>query len=336
MTPLFRNKIAVLAFLSAFGREMLAQDPIYTQFYAAPIYLSPSFAGTSIQSRFCANYRNQWPGIRKAFSSYTASYDQYLPLYNSGIGFIATHDRAGDGALRSTAFAAQYAYEARIKSSVFFRPALQFGFGNRNINFSDLVFGDQLIRGKELPTLEQEILEPVNYFDVAAGGLIFGKKAWLGASVHHVNQPKESLYADLAFLPRKYSLHGGFRFRFKPNPFKRSRNYIVTAFNYQAQRDFDQLDVGFYYELSPLALGVWYRGLPTKSNNQGRPNNDAVAIIAGYHAGPYKIGYSYDITVSSLGVPASAGAHEISLVYEWANKRNARLAKRRIVPCAKF
>jgi type IX secretion system PorP/SprF family membrane protein len=158
----------------------------------------------------------------------------------------------------------------------------------------------------------------------------------LGGSVHHINQPKESLYGDFAFVPRKYGVHGGYRFRFKPNPFKRSRNYIVTAFNYQAQGEFDQLDAGFYYELTPFTLGFWYRGLPTKKNNEGRPNHDAIAIILGYYAGPYRIGYSYDITISSLSVVNTTGAHEISLVYEWANKRNAKLAKRRVVPCAKF
>jgi len=72
-----------------------------------------------------------------------------------------------------------------------------------------------------------------------------------------------------------------------------------------------------------------------KKNNIN-PNNDAVAAIIGYYAGPYKIGYSYDITISSLGIGNSAGTHEISLVYEWANKRNIKLAKRRIMPCAKF
>jgi type IX secretion system PorP/SprF family membrane protein len=336
MKPAALHILLVIASLLAARQNICAQDPIYTQFYAAPVYLSPSFAGSSIQSRFCANYRNQWPGISKAFSSYTASYDQYLPLYNSGIGFIATHDRAGDATLRSTSFAAQYAYEARIRSSVFFRPALQFGFGSRTINFSNLIFGDQLIRGKELPSLEQDLAAPINYFDIATGALLFSKKAWLGTSIHHLTQPKESLYANQAIFPRKLSVHGGFRLQFKENPFSKRKTYIVAAFNYQAQQNFDQLDVGFYLEPSPLVVGIWFRGLPTKNNGYGKPNNDAIAIITGYNAGPYKIGYSYDITISAMETPVSGGAHEITLVYEWANKRNIRLAKRRIVPCAKF
>ncbi len=50
-----------------------AQDPLFTQFYANPTYISPAFAGTSIQSRFAANYRNQWPGIPKPIISYSAA-----------------------------------------------------------------------------------------------------------------------------------------------------------------------------------------------------------------------------------------------------------------------
>lgn len=329
------NKLFALQIMLLFGGITLAQDPLFTQFYAAPTYLSPAFAGTSVQSRFAANYRNQWPGIPKPITSYCAAYDQYVPEYSSGFGVIASHFRAGDGLLRSTSLSVQYAYEARLKDSFFFRPALQFGFANRNVNFNDLVFGDQLVRGGDVATIEQAT-QAVNYFDVGTGGLFFGKKGWLGGSVHHINQPKESLYGDFAFVPRKYGVHGGYRFRFKPNPFKRSRNFIVAAFNYQAQAEFDQLDAGFYYELTPFTLGFWYRGLPTKKNNEGKPNHDAVAIILGYYAGPYRIGYSYDITISSLSVVNTTGAHEISIVYEWANKRNAKLAKRRVVPCAKF
>jgi hypothetical protein len=43
--------------------------------------------------------------------------------------------------------------------------------------------------------------------------------------------------------------------------------------------------------------------------------------------------YSYDITISQLTM-ASAGAHEISLAYEWPQRPKSR--KYRLVPCPKF
>lgn len=43
--------------------------------------------------------------------------------------------------------------------------------------------------------------------------------------------------------------------------------------------------------------------------------------------------YSYDITISKLTM-RSAGAHEISLIYEWP--KQAKKRKHKIVPCPKF
>lgn len=325
--------LVILTIGSAFG-----QDTHFTQFYAAPTYLSPAFAGTTIQSRVSSNYRNQWPSIPGAFVAYNVAYDHYAPEIKSGFGILATHERAGSGALRSSSVSAQYAYEIRMSRELYFRPALQFTFSNRNINFNDLIFGDQLIRNNDPTTVEENVFEPVNFFDMSSGGLFYSPKFWFGASLHHINQPNESLYPDrIGLLPRKFSLHGGYRFNAgSGGHYRKSGKEIVVAFNYKSQAEFSQLDLGAYLELDPLVLGVWYRGLPVKSNNLGYANQDAVAILAGIGTDRFRFAYSYDITVSQLSVGASGGAHEISIIYEWANKRNARLGKRRIVPCAKF
>ena len=115
-----------------------------------------------------------------------------------------------------------------------------------------------------------------------------------------------------------------------------SKNNMIVAANYKSQGDFDQLDMGMYFELDALILGAWYRHLPFKSTELGKVNHDALAFIVGYQVMKYRIGYSYDVTVSQLSVGSTGGSHEISLTYEWANKKNKKLAKRRIIPCAKF
>ena len=49
--------------------QSYAQDLHFSQFYAAPLYLNPAFAGTAGGPRFILNYRNQWPGINNAFKN---------------------------------------------------------------------------------------------------------------------------------------------------------------------------------------------------------------------------------------------------------------------------
>ena len=90
--------------------NVTAQDPQFSQFYAAPLYLSPSFAGMTQQARAGINYRNQWPSIEASFLTYSAYFDYYFADYYSGVGFLLNRDTEGLAGLNSTSVALQYSY----------------------------------------------------------------------------------------------------------------------------------------------------------------------------------------------------------------------------------
>ncbi len=318
-------------------RPSPAQDAHFTQFYAAPTHLSPAFAGTSLQTRFALNYRDQWPSIPGAFVTGAVSFDHYLPELNSGMGLLMLHDRAGSGALRYTSFTFQYAYEIELKRKTFLRPALEFGYVMHAVDYSRLTFGDQLARGGDVSTYEYLDGRSVDYTDAGAGLLFFTPKVWLGAAMHHLNEPNQSLLLNEARVPRTLSVHGGRRMSIRTAVIKKRKQSVVAAFNYKAQEKFDQLDLGVYYEQEPFYTGLWYRGLPlVKAYEPGYQNNDAVAVVLGAIVNDWRIGYSYDLTISRLA-GYSGGAHELSIGYEMADKRKRRSQyRRRVVPCAKF
>ncbi|MFT3884158.1 MAG: type IX secretion system membrane protein PorP/SprF [Flavobacteriales bacterium] len=313
------------------------QDAHFTQFYSVPTYLSPAFAGTSVQSRFAMQYRDQWPAIPGAFVTYNLAFDHYLSGMNSGIGFIATNDQAGSGALRYTSLAFQYAYEIQLKRRVFLRPAVQFGYVNHAVDYSRLVFGDQLMRGSDVATYESYDGRAIHYSDIGSGLLFFTPKMWLGVALAHMNEPDQSLLGGQSRVPKKFSAQGGYRMKISSPVIKKHAQSLVMAFNYRAQGKFDQLDIGAYFERDPVFGGLWYRGLPLfKAYAPGYSNHDAIAVVVGFKAADWRFGYSYDITVSRLAVN-TGGAHEITAVYELADKRKKKaMAKRRVVPCAKF
>ncbi|MCC6841194.1 MAG: type IX secretion system membrane protein PorP/SprF [Flavobacteriales bacterium] len=328
----------LLALAIGVAARTRAQDPHFTQFYATPTYLSPAFAGTTVQNRFALQFRDQWPAIPGAFVSFNFAADQYLGSLNSGIGVIATRDQAGSGALSSTKFALQYAYEIRLKHKVYLRPAMQFGYVSRSVDYSKLVFNDQLSRGGDLSTYAHFDGTKVGYADLGSGLLLFTPQLWFGLSVQHLNEPNQSLLLeDESLLPRQLNMHGGYRFKLRTGGMvRKDPQSIVAAFNYRAQGKFDQLDIGAYYERDPIFGGVWYRGLPLKAYRPGYQNNDAIALVAGFKKGDWRFGYSYDITISRLAIN-SGGAHEITTIYEFADKRKKKsMARRRVVPCAKF
>ncbi|MEY4109955.1 MAG: hypothetical protein RLZZ46_309, partial [Bacteroidota bacterium] len=70
---------------------------------------------------------------------------------------------------------------------------------------------------------------------------------------------------------------------------------------YQHQGNFQQLNLGLYVNKSAIVGGVWYR------------HQDAVIVLIGFKQERYRIGYSYDVTVSRLST-ASSGSHEVSLI----------------------
>ena len=64
-------------------------------------------------------------------------------------------------------------------------------------------------------------------------------------------------------------------------------------------QDFRQLNLGLYLNKGAFVAGLWYRG------------QDAAIVLIGFQQNGFKIGYSYDVTVSKLS-NASCGSHEIS------------------------
>lgn len=330
------KKIWLSALLALSTLVGSGQDQQYTQFYAASTYLNPAFVGNTIQHRIIGNYRHQWPSIPGAFVSYNASYDIAVPTINSGFGVMFSHDKAGSAGLTYTSINLQYAYEVQLNRNLFFKPGLQWGFNWAGLDYAELIFGDQLVRGGDVSTSEVFSLDRVRYFDFSSGMLLYNESFWWGISAHHINQPNQSILGGESGLPMKYSMHGGYRMPIRIVDAPNRAQAFVAAFNYKGQGRFDQVDVGVYYELDPFVLGVWYRGIPGfKAYQPGYSNNDALAALVGYQVGYWKFGYSYDITISRL-ITNTGGTHELSIIYEWAGESVPLSKKKRIIPCAKF
>lgn len=327
-----------------------AQDPQFSQFYAAPLYLNPAFAGSTGQARAGINYRNQWPAIDANFTTMSAYFDYFIEDKNSGVGILLTRDMEGLAGLRSMSLGLQYSYELQITDFLGFRPGVQVALFNRDVNFDRLTFGDQFdpVTGDFInPTTAESFNTNFSktFLDLSFGGVLFTKVAWLGVAANHLNQPNQSIIDEESKLPMKLSVHGGFKFFMKPGVIKNgiysrtSERSIAPAFQYRHQGKFDQMDLGLYFTFEPLVLGTWYRGVPFKQV-EGFVNNESLVLLLGFMKlggkDAINVGYSFDYTISKLG-PGSGGAHEFSLVYTWP-MRNPRKppADKLVIPCPDF
>lgn len=317
-------------------RILPAQDVQFSQFYAAPMYLNPALTGSSDQHRATINFRDQWPSFPGAFISYSLTYDINISQAKSGIGLYVNNDRAGSGALNTTSGGFMYSYDIKIDRKFGFRPALGIGFGNKNVDYTKLKFGDQLLTGNDISFQTNLIKDQIMYMDVSTGGVFYTNDLWAGAALFHVNRPNTSLMGQDAILDPLFTLHAGYRLPVTRTVKREIVRSLTIAAHYKAQGKWDQIDIGGYYFHKPFIMGVWYRGIPGfKSYAPGYQNNDAVVLLAGVQTKLFKFGYSYDITISEIWAN-SGGAHELSIIYEYIDPRKKRKSKRRRLACPSF
>jgi type IX secretion system PorP/SprF family membrane protein len=311
--------IVTAVYSLGFSEQLFAQDPEFTQFYANPLYLNPAFAGTARCPRFCLNYRNEWPGISGTYVTYSASYDQHFDAIGGGLGLLFTNDKAGQGTLTTTNASAMYSYQLNLTREFSMKFGFEATYFQKSIDWSKLTFGDMIDerRGFVYNTNEVPGLSKKSNIDVSAGFLGYSKRYFFGFAANHLTQPDEGLLGP-SKLPTKLTGHAG---AVLPIGDKGSETFISPNVLYQKQQDFQQLNLGLYVVKGAIVGGLWYR------------NADSFIALIGIQQHFFKLGYSYDVTISKL-TNQTAGSHELSfsLLFECKPKKK----KFRTVSCPSF
>lgn len=346
-----RPIIAILTILTTFaGMSVKAQDAMFSQYFANPLYLNPAFAGTNICPRIALHFRDQWPSAPGTFMTYTASYDEHFDKISGGVGVLLFGDRAGEGGIiNSYSASAMYSFKLKVAQNFNLRFALQASYDYRGLNWEKLTFGDMIDPkyGFVYNTQEQypgkEYLN-IHSFDMAAGFLGYTPHLYFGLAVHHMlpmvsfngkNVQTSSFMGaqtdnPYELRPVKWTAHIGGYFDLKRKSRKETSFGDISIspnFIYQHQQHFNYFSEGFYLNFYPFTVGMWLRhGLTYKGNvysgmNQnGEPiynpesfhNMDALIFMFGLEYNMFKVAYSYDATISKLK-NATGGSHEVSV-----------------------
>jgi type IX secretion system PorP/SprF family membrane protein len=341
-----RGFITTLAGIMALccSKTLYAQDPQFSQYYQAPLYLNPGFAGITQQQRAVVNHRIQWPNLPQAFATYSVSYDIFVDELRSGFGIQAMVDKMGSAGWRTTTVGLLYSYKVKLTKKIVFSPGLYFGYGTNGIDRNKIRLGDGLeyeTTGKTYSSIDESVdrLGKQSYFDFNAGFLFYSRTLWLGAAFSHMNQPNLSVLGDVSQLPMKTTVHAGARLNLKRGLRTGGKvDYLTPSFIYRRQGDsFSQLDLGLNYHIDPVSIGVWYRGKPFEKTVINSVAQDALIMNLGMYFKNLTVGYSYDFTISEMQT-ASGGAHEISIMLEFTSKPVRRNDKKkyRLIPCPTF
>jgi type IX secretion system PorP/SprF family membrane protein len=250
-----------------------AQDPQLSQFYAAPLLISPAFAGINSTSKVNFNYRNQWPNLEANYQFTSFSADLSLGRINSGVGIIATTDKQFAN-LKTTSLGLQYAYHIDLSPDQTLSLGMQGTYVNRGLDMNSLITGDQinnLLTSGSLGASNDPLLNNMNpqraYVDLSVGGLLNTRNYWVGVAAHHINQPNKSLISSTdEILATKFSVQLGTKIILQENYYetdsyqeRNNEKSLSPVIHYKQQGDFEQLDIGAYLTWSQMVFGLWYR-----------------------------------------------------------------------------
>ena len=301
-----------------------AQDPNFSQFFASPMTLNPAMTGKfDGVFRVAGNFRDQWPTINNAFVTKTASFDAGImknrlsDIDQLGVGILAMTDRAGDGVLVTNSAAISVAFHKGLDENGYHQigAGFQGGYTNKRVDVSKVDFQDELTPlGFTGVTSEIFTNQQVNvsYVDVNAGVLYNGStngynSFYIGASMYHINRPKESFQGGDYLLNTRTTIQAGGKIPVG------TYNFIHFAANHSMQAQAKNTIVGGTFSLNinnneenptNLFLGAWYRF------------NDAAIPYIGLEFNGLHIGATYDATTSSLKSASNTrGGMELSIIY---------------------
>ena len=304
-------KMILLILLWSLPYSLLGQDPNFAQFYTAPAFINPAFAGTTPHFRLTTLYRNQWPSIPGAYETNLFSFDYNWDYYNSGLAVLLSNNRVKEWGFQANSAALVYSYQARLSDDWVLRLGLKGGYVLRSYNFDQLTFADQFASGG--PTAENFENVRQGYVDIGAGALLYSQNFWLGLSLDHITEPNLAFTGNgdivQEFLPVQLSFHTGYKASWERGGEVAGYVQPIAAAYWQA--GYSRADVGVNFALLPFVAGVWYRNISMPTNTfEGMPST--ATVLAGLKEGHVSLTYSYDVGGGGLQ-GQTGGAHEISL-----------------------
>ncbi len=323
-----------------FSAKAEAQDPTFSQFYAAPIHLNPAMTGV-FEGRWRANvnYRDQWSSVlgNRPFRTIAGSFDMKYHIVGDdfiGFGVDVMRDQAGDSNFSINRGHLNFSYLKQVAGGKYRNDAqyliagAQLGAGQHSVDWSKLWFTSQYDPNTGAPNTGVSNQEPgftgdaqqtEVYLDFNAGLMyyaLFGDNTsiYAGGALYHLNAPKVSFFAaDSEEMSMRWLGHAGGEIPFT------DELSLLPAIMVTGQGPSFETTLGGnfrytnhdWYEVA-IRAGVWVRDTKTITGS----HVESFIVSAILEVERWNLGISYDITSSSLKTANnSRGAFELSLIY---------------------
>jgi type IX secretion system PorP/SprF family membrane protein len=286
---------------------LFAQDPVFSQPLSAPALLNPALAGGHGYSTIRLSHRIQGGLSNSDYATTFASANYYFPKFNGSVGLNFMHDNAFQ-TIKTSVINLNYGQQFRITENWTVKPALEVGYRQKTLDWSQLTFGDMIDarRGFVYSTSTPVGGGTATNFDFNFGILTHFHGFMLGAANFHVNEPNESFIGGTSPLPRRGALQAAYTIEIGAGGSPRVirlQPYIL----YQRQAIFNMVSLGVGVQVKSIIFSVGSRG-----------NNNLMGMLGIRHRA-FNVAYTYDLSVSQL-TNAIASAHDVTL--GWNFRRN--------------
>ena len=331
----YRYILIVLILACTTTERLFAQDPVFSQFYASPLYVNPALAGNGDADwRIMGIRRSQWIGGGvDALNTTSLSFDGKLFRQKNneqnyiGGGVLFLQDKGMGGAYNSNSF--NFAVSSHISLDQDDMHGLSGGLGgtysNTLIDYSQLYFSQQLSSSgfsRALPTNEALLSGIKPYYSVF-GGIMYTFKTEsanldIGVSGYRFISSTRSALQDASQIdPPRYNFHIGYQTYINERLVINLNSLFVFENNnntYSGGVNFGQIigNTGEEEQPTVLNIGLWYR------------QQDAIIPYLGLSYGNVQGGLSYDVNASSSKTNLGPlQTYELSLIFR-SPKRTSR------------
>ncbi|WP_461452538.1 PorP/SprF family type IX secretion system membrane protein [Mucilaginibacter sp.] len=320
--------VMILAVLNGFS-----QDHLYSQFFNAPVYLNPALNG-QFEGDFRANfiYRTQYTTSGSPSTYFTASMDYNIPQFGGGIGIIFNRSSEGNDFLNTNNIAGIYSYSVGNDDYIL-SFGLQAGISNQSIDYSKLVFDDQInptigiIPGTS-SSADALAFNNKYYFDTGAGINLVVGNFMAGAAFQHLNGPNDSFTGTPVKLPLRSTAYVTYRLDLNSsdNMDEDDKSYVIPSVVFYKQAQSQSTSAGVEYKHRSVSAGLWYR-----SGGQSGPSAVVVSLIFDLFVNKetrekFRLGVSHDAPVSGINYGGTSGSSEGSINYQTINPNRADAA----------
>ena len=304
-------KLIYTLFILILTIALKAQDPHFSQFNRANMYLNPASVGNLKSWTVNYQFRNQWPKISGLYVTNSLGVQYGFNKTVKGLGVAILNDVAGSGAITSTDLSVPLAFGFNIKDKVDLSIGIQASFLQKSVDWSRLSFGDMIDNklGFVVPSKDSVHTNTVSNVDFSIGMEVEISKLKVGVVGAHFLEPNESFTAGSeSKLPFKFSSYLNYDIALG------SVLKITPSLLYYQQRDFNTLVIATTTSYKFVKIMFGYRV------------DDAAIFGLAFTTKRLDIGYSYDLTTSKL-TNNTGGSHEFGVRFRFGKHKEGDFDK---------